>query len=288
MIFYLSIIIFFGFISNASANLKITTSIKPIHSIVFNLTKNISKPQLLFNNNKSPHNFHLKPSQLKYISNADLIVTIHPNFELGLKKSLVNIAKNKQFIIANMDDLILNTKKHYNKQIVNYHLWLDIANMQTFAKKLTKRLIEIDKKNQAIYNKNLTSTNIKLEQLKQDIKRRLMPYQSTPIAVFSNVFSYFIEANNLNNPTIITNFHNDRLSIYKILKAKKAIKNHKITCLLATSNVSSKKIKILTKNLKINAVKIDVIGFNLKADSELYFKLIENIITKAELCLKSN
>jgi len=66
--------------TNIFAAPNIVVSIKPIHSIVSNITQGITTPKLLLKNNQSPHQFHLKPSQLSLIDQADLIVSIHPNF----------------------------------------------------------------------------------------------------------------------------------------------------------------------------------------------------------------
>ena len=66
----------------------VVTSIKPIHSIVSSLMSGIAEPELLLKSNNSAHTFHLKPSQIRLISDADLVITVDENFEIGLKKAL--------------------------------------------------------------------------------------------------------------------------------------------------------------------------------------------------------
>jgi zinc transport system substrate-binding protein len=38
--------------------------------------------------NQSPHNFHLKPSQMSLVSQADLLISVHPSIEEGIAKAL--------------------------------------------------------------------------------------------------------------------------------------------------------------------------------------------------------
>jgi len=251
---------------------KLVVSIKPIHSIVSHLTQGITTPSLLLENQQSAHNFHLKPSQLSLLDQADLVISIHPNFETRLSKALNNIDSNKQFII--------------NKQVTNHHSWLDINHMQNFAKLLVDKLSQIDKNNSVIYQNNLAQVNQKLEQLKHDIGQQLSKYKATPIATFSNTFEYFIKSNHLQKSIAVTQSHEDRLSIRKILKAKQAMQAKKTKCLLSTTDIPSKRINVLIEGLDINTTSIDIMGYQLDKGTLHYFDLMQHITSKVEQCLQ--
>ena len=77
---------------SAQSTPNVVVSIKPIHSIVIALMEGVSRPQLLLESSDSAHTFHLNPSQLNLLSNADLVITIGDGFETGLKK-LLEISK---------------------------------------------------------------------------------------------------------------------------------------------------------------------------------------------------
>ena len=67
---------------------SVVVSIKPIHSIVSALMSGIAEPQLLLKSNNSAHTFHLKPSQIRMLANADLVIIIVRTLSLGLEKPL--------------------------------------------------------------------------------------------------------------------------------------------------------------------------------------------------------
>jgi len=259
-------------ITNAFANPNIVVSIKPIHSIVSQLTQGVTTPSLLLDSPQSAHQFHLKPSQLSLLDKADLVISIHPNFETGLSKALNSIDSNKQFII--------------NKQVTNHHSWLDVNHMQNFAKLLVDKLSQIDKNNMAIYQNNLAQVDQKLEQLKHDINQQLSKHKTTPIATFSNAFEYFIKSNHLQKSITITQSHGGRLSIQKILKAKQTMQAKKTKCLLSTTEIPSKRINVLIEGLDINTASIDIMGYQLEKGIDHYFNLIQNIANKVDQCLK--
>ena len=251
---------------------KLVVSIKPIHSIVSQLTQGVTTPSLLLENQQSAHHFHLKPSQLSLLDKADLVISIHPNFETGLSKALNSIDSSKQFII--------------NKQVTNHHSWLDINHIQNFAKLLADKLSQIDKNNSAIYHNNLAQVDQKLEQLKHDINQQLSKYKTTPIATFSNTFEYFIKSNHLQKSTAVTQSHGDRLSIQKILKAKQTMQSKKTKCLLSTTEIPSKRINVLIEGLNINTANIDIMGYQLDKGALHYFDLMQHITNKVEQCLQ--
>ena len=57
---------------------KIVATIPVLHSITASLTKGVTSPILLLPGNISPHHISLKPSDVRKISEADLILPNRP------------------------------------------------------------------------------------------------------------------------------------------------------------------------------------------------------------------
>lgn len=258
---------------NIFAAPNVVVSIKPIHSIVSNLMQGTTTPTLLLKGNQSAHHFHLRPSQLFLINQADLIISTHPKFETGLAKALANIDDNKQ-IIAN------------NNTTYSNHSWLDVNQMQVLSERIAKKLGQIDPSNIKIYQKNLQLTQQKLTRLTYKNNQKLHAYHNTKIAIFSNVFLPFLNANHLQNPIIVTKTHVDRLSIYKIRKAKQNMKKQHVQCLLSTIEIPKKRITTLVEGLSINTESIDIMGFNTNQGVQQYFQLLNTITNQVVQCLK--
>ena len=90
----ISIIALLSFITSAKAEIKVVTSIKPIHSLVSYAMDGVGTPDLIVDGFNSPHNFQLKPSHAKMIENADIIFWIGESLETFLEKPLDSISKN--------------------------------------------------------------------------------------------------------------------------------------------------------------------------------------------------
>jgi len=91
--FILSILSFLTIFVPANAEIKVVTSIKPIHSLASYLMDGVAKPDLIVDGYASPHGFALKPSHAKMIQNADIIFWVGEDIESFLKKPLKSIAK---------------------------------------------------------------------------------------------------------------------------------------------------------------------------------------------------
>ena len=96
--FILSILSFLTIFVPANAEIKVVTSIKPIHSLASYLMDGVAKPDLIVDGYSSPHNFALKPSHAKMLQDADLIFWVGEDLENFLEKPLNSIAKKAEKI----------------------------------------------------------------------------------------------------------------------------------------------------------------------------------------------
>ena len=277
----------------AQSTPSIVVSIKPIHSIVTKIMDGVTKPELLLDSNSSAHTFHLKPSQIKMISNADLVIVISENFELGLRKALKNINEDSHLKISELDQLIIHNSRGeaiYNKNEdsskFDFHLWLDVNNMQLIATYISNIIIKLDPKNEHIYSENLKEVNLELDELKEQIKQQLAPFSSTPFAIYSDTLQYFEKSLKLKRPVIITPFHGAGLSIKRTLDAKRKIKDLNISCLIYDTEVKAKQLRVLSEGLNLKSFKIDILGNEFAPGPDQYFNLMKKTSSQLSLCLK--
>ena len=289
-------LIFIISISSVSAQPapNVVVSIRPIHSIVSALMEGVSEPRLLLDSNESAHTFHLKPSQLKLLSNVDLLITIGDSFESGLTKVIRNIDQNYRLNLSEIKELqIYDFRDHneiehdeHDEHDKDLHLWLDVGNVQIIAEKIKQKLIEINPSNKEKYNTNYLELESKLSQLKEKIQFQLKPIKLIPFAVFSDTLQYFEKSFDLKNPVVITPYHGARLSINRVIKSKNKIKNLEIRCLIYGPENTPKQINVLAEGLDIKVHSIDILGVKLDSGSEQYFDLMKEISNQLVACLE--
>ena len=139
--------------SIAKAEVKVVTSIKPIHSLVSYVMDGVGKPDIIVDGYNSPHNFSLKPSHAKMIEKANLIIWVGEDLETFLEKPLKSIIKE-----------ILTLKNEGYSEItllgqnVDSYLWYGGG-----LKKDFKHATELQKKSSLSFSKllDLIATNFK-------------------------------------------------------------------------------------------------------------------------------
>jgi len=116
----LSILSIISFITPVNADVKVVTSIKPLHSLASYLMDGVGKPDLIVDGYASPHGFAMKPSHAKMLQNADLIFWVGEDLESFLEKPLSSIAKKAEKIEL-MEVKGLNVLKFRERNIFDEH-----------------------------------------------------------------------------------------------------------------------------------------------------------------------
>jgi len=116
----LTILSLVSFITPVNADVKVVTSIKPLHSLASYLMDGVGKPDLIVDGYASPHGFSMKPSHAKMLQNADLIFWVGEGMENFLEKPLNSIAKKAEKIEL-MEIKGLNVLKFRERNIFDKH-----------------------------------------------------------------------------------------------------------------------------------------------------------------------
>jgi zinc transport system substrate-binding protein len=90
----ISIISTLFYFSALKAEIKVVTSIKPIHSLVSYIMEGVGSPDLIVDGYNSPHGFSLKPSHAKMLQEADIVIYVGEGIEEFLEKPLKSLAQN--------------------------------------------------------------------------------------------------------------------------------------------------------------------------------------------------
>ena len=152
---------------------EILVSIKPLHSLVSNITEGINETRLLLTHQQSPHHFQLLPSQKRLINKADIFFYSSDNIETFVP-ALKNTTQNLQFIqLSHMPDInalsVRGFHAHDTHQSaeVDGHIWLSIHNAKIISQHITIILSKHSPEYAAHYQENLKQLLLRLDKLKQ-------------------------------------------------------------------------------------------------------------------------
>jgi len=266
--------------SNVVASVKVSVSIKPIHSIVTLLTEDVTVPDLLIDDNQTAHHFFMRPSHARKITNSDLVVLVDKNFEKGFQKITNNLDYRKIFYFSNTSKKIINSKHdEHDEEILNPHLWLDRENVVNFAKNLSNKLIEIDPGNKKQLQKNL---DLFLKKFSEVSRINLSNKDKKIVILQSNSAEYFLNDFNIKDFQIMSNNHEGYISMKKYNEIITLSKGNKIACLVVDDNSNTDVLKSLTKELNTQLVFVDIVG----NDTKDFYEFFQSISERFSTCLQ--
>jgi ABC-type Zn2+ transport system, periplasmic component/surface adhesin len=85
------------------AHAAVVASMKPLGFIASAIADGVTETQVLLPDGASEHDYSLRPSDVKRLQNADLVVWIGPEMEAFMDKSTQSIAEQKKVTIAQLD-----------------------------------------------------------------------------------------------------------------------------------------------------------------------------------------
>ena len=83
---------------SAQADIKVVTTIKPLHSLISSVMDGVGEPSLIIEGTNNPHTFVFKPSHAQMLEEADLVFWIGEDLEAFMEKPLESLAKDAQII----------------------------------------------------------------------------------------------------------------------------------------------------------------------------------------------
>jgi len=303
---YSLLLLFTTFSSHASTP-DILVSIKPLHSLVSNITLGVTTPQLLLDKQASAHNFQLKPSQKRKLSQADLFIYSDNSIESFVEK-LEQSQNTTQFIqlsqlsgIENLPNRGFDQHNEHdahhhedtshenavNHQNIDGHIWLSINNAKHISRYLAELFIELDPAHKNIYEKNLVTFLLQLDKTKSKNTRLLKPIQHKTFLVYHDAYQYFEHENQLTNVKFVTSSPDVKPGIKRIRQLKKLIRDENIQCIFYEPPSIPPLLKTLTEDHSAKLVPLDPIGSQLGAGKDHYLTLMQQTASEVHSCLNS-
>ena len=318
--FILSILSLLTIFAPANADVKVVTSIKPIHSLASYLMDGVGKPDLIVDGYASPHGFALKPSHAKMLQEADIVFWVGEDLENFLEKPLGSIAKKAEKIelleIKGLTKLKFRERNifeehddhghddHAKKEDdhddhdkeghdehgheghahgeYDPHIWLDPMNAKVILSEMAEHLIENDPKNEAKYKANLKKAHKDLDKLTKKVKSELN--KDFKSIVFHDAYQYFEERFGINILGAFTVNTDVMPGAEQLAEIREVIEHDKVSCIFSEPQFNPDIIKAVAKDTNVATGVIDPLGATLNPGKDLYFDLISNMSKSFKGC----
>ncbi|KPG78800.1 ABC transporter substrate-binding protein [Pseudomonas sp. RIT-PI-o] len=285
----------------AQAEVKVLTSIKPLQLIAAAVQDGVAIPEVLLPPGASPHNYALRPSDVRKVQSVDLLYWIGPDMEGFLPRvlsgrSLPSVAvqdlpglKLRHFGADNHSHAEEADEHDHDHRpgSLDAHLWLSPINARVIADKMAADLSAADPANAQRYQSNAKAFDERLGALDQRLKKRLANVEGKPYFVFHEAFDYFEDAYGLKHAGVFAVAAEVQPGAQHVAAMRKRLQEVGKTCVFSEPPLRPRLAETLVAGLPVKLAELDALGGYTPATAQGYEQVLEKLGNDLAGCLES-
>lgn len=301
-LFLLFVVFITGFstITAAEANVRVLTSIKPLQLIAAAVQDGVAVPEVLLPPGASPHNYALRPSDVRRVQEADLLYWIGPDMETFLPRVLSGRSKasvpveslpgmHLRHFTASAEHHDDDEDEHdhdHRPGSVDAHLWLSSVNARVIAAKMAADLSQADPANAARYESNVKAFSARLDALDAKIKQRVVGISDKQYFVFHEAFDYFEEAYGLKHAGVFAVSSEVQPGAQHVAAMRARLTEFGKTCVFSEPPLRPRLADTLSAGLPVKLAELDGLGGYTPATAQGYEQLLSKLADDLAGCLE--
>ena len=291
----------FLLISSAHAEVKVLTSIKPLQLIAAAVQDGVAIPEVLLPPGASPHNYALRPSDVRKVQSVDLVYWIGPSME-GFLPRVLNGRTLPSVAVQDLPGLKLrhfaeDSHSHaeeadehdhdHRPGSLDAHLWLSPVNARVIAAKMAADLSAADPANAARYQSNLKAFDERLDAMDLRLKARLAGIAGKPYFVFHEAFDYFEDAYGLKHTGVFSVAAEVQPGAQHVAAMRSRLQEVGKTCVFSEPPLRPRLAETLVAGLPVKLAELDALGGYTPATAQGYEQVLEKLGNDLAGCLES-
>nr|WP_178124876.1 zinc ABC transporter substrate-binding protein [Pseudomonas sp. Fl4BN1] len=287
-------------IGSAQAEVRVLTSIKPLQLIAAAVQDGVAVPEVLLPPGASPHNYALRPSDVRKVQTVDLLYWVGPDMEGFLPRVL----KGRSLPSVAVQDLPGMKLRHFAEDshshaedadehdhdhrpgTLDAHLWLSPVNARVIAARIAADLSAAEPANAARYQSNLKAFNERLDALDIRLKARLAGVVGKPYFVFHEAFDYFEDAYGLKHTGVFSVAAEVQPGAQHVAAMRARLQQVGKTCVFSEPPLRPRLAETLVAGLPVTLAELDALGGYTPATAQGYEQVLEKLGNDLAGCLE--
>ncbi|EGQ7972548.1 zinc ABC transporter substrate-binding protein ZnuA [Vibrio parahaemolyticus] len=271
--------------------ITVLTSIKPIQLMVTELTEGVTTPEVLVQSNASPHDYSLRPSDVKKVASADLVIWYGHDLEPFLEKvvsnrsSTLTLSEIPNLALREFDSEHSHDHDGHDHGSHDPHFWLGIKPVKQVAQAVVNKLVEIDPANAKTYSNNLVKFEEQLAAKDKEIEQQLAPVKNQGYFVFHDAYGYFEERYQLNNLGHFTVTPDRKPGAKTLIQIRKTLGSGNVACVFSEPQFTPAVVESVMRGSDVAKGELDPLGSAIIVEPGSYFNLLGNMADSFAQCL---
>lgn len=284
--------------------LEVLTTIKPLGLIAAAITDGVSEPEVLLPTGASPHDFSLRPSDIRSIQDADLVVWVGPELEGFMAKPL---AKHPHVLtLTRVEGMQLfdyaKQERHeehadedheghdhdghegHHHEGVDPHIWLGPTQALVIANALSETLSAQDPANAERYRANLLTFKAKVDAKDKLIAEQMKAVNQKGYFVFHEAYGYWERHYGMSSKGHFTVSPERRPGAKTLVEIRKALQEKQASCIYAEPQFSPAVIESVARNTGAKVLLLDEVGEQVPLGPDGYPQFMQQLADAFAQC----
>ncbi|MGL4251204.1 MAG: zinc ABC transporter substrate-binding protein ZnuA [Aeromonas sp.] len=287
--------------------LEVLTTVKPLGFIAAAITEGVSEPRVLLPTGASPHDFSLRPSDIRSINSAGLVVWVGPELEAFMAKLLVThphkltltqVEGMPLFYYATQDSHASHDRDEHDHAAhqhddhgdghhhegVDPHIWLGPTQAKVIAKLIATELGKLDPANQARYAANFAAFDAKVDAKDKVIAEQMKAVSQKGYFVFHEAYGYWERHYGMSSKGHFTVSPERRPGAKTLVEIRNALQEKKASCIYAEPQFSPAVIESVARNTGANVLLLDELGEQVPLGPDGYLQFMQQLADAFAQC----
>ncbi|WP_394514903.1 zinc ABC transporter substrate-binding protein ZnuA [Pantoea sp. SGAir0215] len=282
------------------AHANVVASIKPVGFIASAIADGVTPVEVLLPDGASEHDYALRPSDVKRLQNADLVVRVGPEMEAFMTKSAAALPEKKNLEIVQIPGvktMLLrgdedddhddhDAEHHHHHGEFNMHLWMSPEIAQKTAVAIHEKLLELMPQDKAKLDANLQHFEAELADTDKRIISQLAPVKDKGYFVFHDAYTYFEKHYGLSPTGHFTVNPEIQPGAQRLHQIRTQLVEKKAVCVFAEPQFRPAVIDAVARGTQVRKGTLDPLGTDISLGKDSYVKFLSQLSSQYETCLK--
>ncbi len=298
----------------ARAELQVVVTIKPIHALAAQVMAGVGTPRLLVDGASSPHSYSLKPSDVRLLNAADVVIRVSELLEPFTARALRALPARIEVVtleaapgltlLARRAGGTFETDAHDHDKAKGHrdhrpkaktvaqpavdqdpHIWLDPGNARIIVDRIAAVLSARAPADAFKFAANAAAAKGRIDALETELARDLAPLAGRPFVVFHDAYQYFEARFGLAAAGSITVSPEISPGAKRLAELRRKIAATNAACVFSEPQFEAKVIGAVTEGSSARTAMLDPEGVLLAPGPDLYDSLMRGLARGFVGCL---
>ena len=288
-----------------NADAAVVASLKPVGFIAAAIADGVTDTEVLLPDGASEHDYALRPSDVKRLQGADLVVWIGPEMEAFMEKAVVHIPEQKQIALAELPavkPLLMkgahddehehhdgeNEEEHHHHGEYNMHIWLSPEIAKASAVAIHDKLVELMPQRRAKLDANLKEFEAELARTDEQVGRVLAPLKGKGYFVFHDAYGYYEKHFGLSSLGHFTVNPEIQPGAQRLHEIRTQLVQHKAECVFAEPQFRPAVVEAVARGTQVRMGTLDPLGTAIGVSKASYMQFLTQLSNQYASCLKGD